>query len=196
LAIFYDFQLLQSLYANQNANNKQNTNSQLAIGSLLYDLQVEQKIIQTLSQFRIVPGITTLKNCAMDFPNTHFDDIPLPNANGFPVLCADNLVMEKKGRKDHNDQWIIHTIKLVRESELNELNLYEINQSRDMKTIDQLIIESEEKGLTLAQHTMKENDGDLRLLSHRKLLHIEAMIRLLLPRHDQCSGMIDSGYYT
>jgi hypothetical protein len=61
LAIFSAFQLLQSLYANQNANNKQNTNSQLAIGSLLYDLQVEQKIIQTLSQFRIVPGITTLK---------------------------------------------------------------------------------------------------------------------------------------
>jgi hypothetical protein len=132
----------------------------------------------------------------MDFANTNFDDIPLPNANDFPVLCADNLVMEKKGRKDHIDQWTIHTIKLVRESELNELNLYEINQSRDMKTIDQLIIESEEKGLTLAEHTVKENDGDLRLLSHRKLLHIEAMIRLSLPSHDQCSGMIDSGYYT
>jgi hypothetical protein len=196
LAIFSAFQLLQSLYANQNANNKQNTRSQLAIGSLLYDLQVEQKIIQALSQFRIVPGITTLKNRAMDFANTNFDDIPLPNANDFPVLCADNLVMEKKGRKDHIDQWTIHTIKLVRESELNELNLYEINQSRDMKTIDQLIIESEEKGLTLAEHTVKENDGDLRLLSHRKLLHIEAMIRLSLPSHDQCSGMIDSGYYT
>jgi hypothetical protein len=41
LAIFSAFQLLQSLYANQNAYNKQNTNSQLAIGSLLYDLQVE-----------------------------------------------------------------------------------------------------------------------------------------------------------
>jgi hypothetical protein len=132
----------------------------------------------------------------MDFANTHFDDIPLPNANDFPVLCTNNLVMEKKGRKDHIDQWTIHTIKLVRESELNESNLYEINQSRDMKTIDQLIIESEEKGLTLAKHTVEENNVDLHLLSHRKLLHIEAMIRLPLPRHDQCSGMIDSGYYT
>ena len=195
LAIFSAFQLLQSLYVNQNANNKQNTNSQLAIGSLLYDLQVEQKIIQALSQFRIVPGMTTLKNRAMDFANTNFDDIPIPNGYDFPVLCADNLVMEKKGRKDHIDQWTIHTIKLVREIELNELNLYEVNQSRDMKTIDQLIIESEEKGLTLAEHTVKENDGDLRLLSHRKLLHIEAMIKLPLPRLDQCSVMIDSGLY-